>query len=497
MRCASYIRVSTDKEEQKTSIVNQKNIFINYIKDNNWTLHDFYIDVETGTTGNREHLQRLIQDAKQKKFDVIIAKELSRLARNGSLSYQIRDIAQQNQIGIITLDGAINSINGDVSKYGLYTWLYEEESQRTSERVKSSLKARASKGLFKGSIPPYGYYVINGALYLRDDQTPEIVRWIFKEYTSGRGFDAIAKELYVRNVPSPSVIANKKNASPKWHGGGVRSILENPHYTGNLVQQRETTVSVTSKTRIKNPNNKLIIVKGTHEPIISEESFQLVQDLIVSRAQKRTSANKHLFSSILTCNDCSASMHYKYNRKGYICGNYVKYTKKMCTHHAIKEEKILETILQDITKCRELILNDGTFEKIKEINQKEKIRVSKKLSSVKNKIEVVNNKKSKLLTLLMEETISKADYQINISKLEHEIELIKYEETQLLYLMERRDTIEEFDNLKTLLNEISCSSDLTNFTINKLIKHIRVKENGTPLIEYRYKTLNYLEELFN
>ncbi|WP_216830798.1 recombinase family protein [Alkalihalobacterium elongatum] len=85
MRCAAYIRVSTDKEEQKPSIQNQKNLFVNYIKEQSWTIHDFYIDIESGTTAKRDNLQKLIEDAKKRKFDVIIAKELSRLARNGSL----------------------------------------------------------------------------------------------------------------------------------------------------------------------------------------------------------------------------------------------------------------------------------------------------------------------------------------------------------------------------------------------------------------------------
>ncbi|WP_162595967.1 recombinase family protein [Bacillus sp. CGMCC 1.16541] len=497
MRCASYIRVSTDKEEQKSSIANQKNIFINYIQENNWSLHDFYIDVETGTTGNRENLQRLIQDAKNKNFDVIIAKELSRLARNGSLSYQIRDIAQQNRIGIITLDGAINSINGDVSKYGLYTWLYEEESQRTSERVKSSLKARAAKGLFKGAHPPYGYEIHNGKLFLRDDRSPEVVKWIYEQYISGRGFDAIAKELYVKGVTSPSTLAEKKNSSPKWHGSSVRFILENPHYTGNLVQQRETTLSVTNKVRVINPKEQMIIVPNTHEPLISEATFDLVQDLIRSRAKKRISSCKHLFSGIITCNDCGTAMHYKYNRKGYICGRYVKLSKKACTHHAVKETSIIEKILTDTKQCGELILNSDTSQRLLEINQREYKRLLKKLTTVKSKIESVQVRKSKLLTLLMEETISKLDYQHAVSSLDKEINALKTDEAHLQYILDKKDDIEEIENLKALLREISTASDITNLTVNKLIKSIRVKENGTPLIEYRFQTLNHLGEFLS
>lgn len=139
MRCAVYIRVSTDKEEQKQSLENQKNMFYQIIEDRDWEVYKFYVDVESGTTDKRENLQCLIEDAEQRKFDVILAKELSRLARNGGLSYRIRDIAEQNRIHIITSDGAINTLEGNANMFGLYAWMYEQESQRTSTRIKAAL----------------------------------------------------------------------------------------------------------------------------------------------------------------------------------------------------------------------------------------------------------------------------------------------------------------------------------------------------------------------
>jgi site-specific DNA recombinase len=70
------------------------------------------------------------------------------------LSYEIRDIAEQHRVHIITLDNAINTLDGNGQMFGIYAWLYEQESQRTSERVKIALKSRAQKGLFRGSKHP-------------------------------------------------------------------------------------------------------------------------------------------------------------------------------------------------------------------------------------------------------------------------------------------------------------------------------------------------------
>lgn len=127
----------------------------------------------------------------------------------------------------------------------------EQESQNTSKRVKETLKTRAKKGLFKGSNPPYGYEVEKGKLYIRKDETPEIVQRIYKEYLEGSGRESIARRLYNEGVKTPTDVAGKKNASDKWYDSTIKLILTNPHYVGDLVQERTTTVSVTSKKQKK------------------------------------------------------------------------------------------------------------------------------------------------------------------------------------------------------------------------------------------------------
>lgn len=130
MKCAIYVRMSKDCGEQKASLQNQQDLFKKYIVERNWEIYDFYIDVQSGSKlKQRRNLQRLINDANNKKFDIILAKELSRLARNGKQTYEIRDIAEKNGIDIITLDGAIDTLSGDIGKFGLYTWWSYGESR--------------------------------------------------------------------------------------------------------------------------------------------------------------------------------------------------------------------------------------------------------------------------------------------------------------------------------------------------------------------------------
>lgn len=157
MKIAGYIRASTNNEGQKESPENQKHMILNYIKENHYDLHKFYIDVQTGTTDNHEGLKKLIQDAENKEFDIIVAKELSRLGRNMELLYQLRRVADNKGIRLITLDGKVDI--QDFSKqamFGLYAWIYESESQRISDRIKSVYQMKYKSGKFTGSIAPYG-----------------------------------------------------------------------------------------------------------------------------------------------------------------------------------------------------------------------------------------------------------------------------------------------------------------------------------------------------
>ena len=89
-----------------------------------------------------------------RKFDIIMAKELSRLARNSELAHKTEHIAEENNIDIVTLDNAINTIDGYFELFRFRAWLYEQESERTSQRIKHTFKTKANNGLITGEHTP-------------------------------------------------------------------------------------------------------------------------------------------------------------------------------------------------------------------------------------------------------------------------------------------------------------------------------------------------------
>ncbi|MBN6187773.1 recombinase family protein [Aneurinibacillus sp. BA2021] len=488
MRCAVYVRVSTDSEEQKQSLEHQKSLFYNFIHEMGWELYDIYVDVETGTTAKRKGFNRMIQDAEARKFDCILAKELSRLARNAELAYKIKRILQAHKIHLVTLDQAINTLEDNMDKFGLYAWLYEEESQRISRRVRIGLKESSKAGNFKGSTPPYGYYVVNKRLIPRSDGTVQAVQLIFNLYIQGKGFDAIAKELNARKYPTPAQLAGKKNAGLFWNGSSVQVILKNPHYTGDLVQGRTTTRSVTDRVRETVEESELIVVQGTHEPLVSHQDFKTVQEIMRNRYIERPRAKKHLFTNVAYCADCGSSMWYMYAGKRYVCSRYRRHGKHICASHSVKEQYLKDLILQDIREITNGILRNGeVIGRVKNHVTKSQRKRDKEIAGKEKEIAEIKEENRNLIRLLAQGIIQQAEYRsvaqentIKINRLEREVlEAKKANDKQKNQQIELQKIVKQVENILEF-------EELTEGLLHRLVERIEVDEFRNVKVYYRF-----------
>ncbi|MFJ7727315.1 recombinase family protein [Neobacillus sp. NPDC097160] len=369
---------------------------------------------------------------------------------------------------------------------GLYAWMYEQESQNTSNRVKETLRTRAKKGLYKGSNAPYGYEVQEGKLVIKDDNTPNIVRRISQEYLSGSGRDSIAKRLYNEGIPTPDDVAGKKNASDKWNDSTIRLILTNPHYVGDLVQNRSTTVSVTSKKRKKVESEKQIIVRDAHIAIIPRDMFDAVQQQMKIRTKYITAPKKHLFTNILFCKDCGTGMWYRSNREGYICGSYARHGKKACSNHLIKENLLKDTVLTDIQKLVKQIDKKQYLNKLEAQSKKSKQNIQKRLEKLDKKLEIIKGRKRKYINMLAEEIITQEEYRENIEANNTEINELVEKKNNLLTAMESEQTADSIEKLKQELLQFLNFDELTPEILHRFINRIEVKDDRTPFIHYRF-----------
>ena len=486
MKCAVYIRVSTDKEEQKESLISQKEMAFDYIKNKGWTLFDVYTDVATGTNSNRPQYQRLIKDAEEQKYDVILTKELSRLARNGATCYQLRDLIEQKGIELTTIDGLIGIGHQGKYMFGILTAIFEQESRTMSGRIKSVYKAKAKNGEFLSSTAPLGYEKKDKKLFVRDDETPDIVRRIFREYISGSGHDAIARGLYNEGIPTPSFYADKSNKTDVWHGSTVRGILTNPNYTGAVSNQKYVTTSLSTKTRKQMDPSDWIIIEDVHDPIISKAQFQLVQKLMLERKKIKPQAQSHLFSNLLFCADCGRGMHFKKNSKGYVCGNFNKHGSKRCSNHRVRELDLIQTIQGELCSLtNSLNFKDIEGELIKKIERTKKKKL-KTYPVLEKKLANIVKQKNKATAFFLNEQISQDTYNDFIASLEIEERNLQIE---ISSLKESNDLQFEIDIIKELKSNLVSKlkiEEITSETLNYFISKIEIKADGSPRIHYRF-----------
>lgn len=307
-RIAIYCRVSTDQRDQVNSLHSQQVYFENYIKNkSNWVLTQTYVDQGISGTSikNRKAFTQMLIDAQLGEFDYLITKEISRFARNtlDSIFYTRR--LKEYGVGVIFANDNINTLEPDAElRLAIMSSIAQEESRRTSQRVKWGQKRRMEQGVVFG-CSMLGYDVKDGSVNI-NEKGAEIVKIIFEKYVNERkGVYIIAKELY--NLGIPTYKGNRE-----WSPSVLLKILKNEKYMGDLCQKKTYTEDYLNHARKENKGEEeKIYIKNHHKAIISRELFIKAQKEIKSR--KYTSSNptslRYALSGKIKCGSCT---------KGYI-----------------------------------------------------------------------------------------------------------------------------------------------------------------------------------
>ena len=381
-----YCRLSNDDERdgESVSIENQKLLLQSYVRQMGWNEVDVYIDDGyTGTNFNRPGVQRLIEDAKAKRINLILVKDLSRFGRNYIEIGQYTDYLFPS-IGcrFVALNNGVDteSNNGSTDVMCFLNLFNEFYSRDTSKKVKAVKRACAENGKFMGTYPAYGYKRDNEDKHhlVIDEDTAPIVRRIFSMRATGMGFTGIAAQLNEEGIPSPGMLyyqrrgkADPRRVNHKWAGETVKHLIRNEVYIGNMVQGKTGTVSYKNKKLISKPEDEWIRVEGTHEPIISQEIWDTVQSIDQKRVRKNAASDgiRSVFTGLVYCAECGFKMRnhtekftYKDGSPGryssFICGNYARSGKSACTIHTIYENVLEQIVLEDIREKARFAAHD-------------------------------------------------------------------------------------------------------------------------------------------
>ena len=363
-KVAAYLRLSKEEfsnEKESNSITNQKIIINNYLKEHNeYKLVDYYIDDGySGTNFDRPEFQRMLEDIKNKKIDVIIIKDLSRLGRNYiETGNFIEVIFPAMGVSVMSVDEncEINSSDYYGDDYlplkNLFNDMYAKD---ISKKVRSSLIVKKYNGEFTGKLAPYGYIKDpkDKHKFLIDKNISHIIKKIFDMILDGKSRRQVADFLNDNDILTPSEYLNINTNEgismvKKWNPEMVNTILKNENYTGTLFQGKRRKLNYRVNKQIRLDKENWIITPNHHEAIISKEKFDKVQDILnnyVTRTNRK--GNLDTLSGFLKCGDCKGQMHLKKgkNKSYYYCTNYFN---KKCTSHSIEKTKLEEMILEKL-----------------------------------------------------------------------------------------------------------------------------------------------------
>ncbi len=277
-KVAIYARVSTEHEAQLSALENQVQYYDDLIdRHPDWVLYRRYIDEGiTGTSiSKRKNFVRMMEDAKDGHFDLIVTREVSRFARNTVDTLQQTRLLKRMGIEVYFTEDGIWTMNDEDGELRLtiMATLAQNESKKTSMRVKAGQMVSFQNGVVYGTGNVLGYDKV-GPEYVINEAQAKTVRKIFDMYLAGNGSQKIKKQL----EKDGDLTAMGKSL---WHYATISHILKNRLYCGELEYRKEYVPDYLEQKRAKN-NGELdrIIVEGKHQPIVTKEEFEKVQKLI-------------------------------------------------------------------------------------------------------------------------------------------------------------------------------------------------------------------------
>ena len=341
-RVAAYARVSSETELQCDSLSAQVDYYEKYIKNHTgWELVEIYADKGiSGTQDNRPQFQRMLEDCRNGKIDLIVTKAVSRFARNTITLVETMRELKALGIDIYFETERLHSMSesGDLM-IRLLGLMAEDYSRSLSENVKWGIQKRYESGRAHGGFRILGYCWENNRPIIIPEEA-KIVQQIYTDYLSGMTAVSIAKKLNMQGVKTITGI--------NWKDQAVRKILRKEKYMGDMLLQKTYTENYrTHKEIINKGQRRQYYVENSHEAIISKKEFQAVQKEFAWRRRHKAGTERpysYLFSGLITCAECGQSFYRHSKLKGsknerpiWSCSTYETRGRAACNMRQIRD----------------------------------------------------------------------------------------------------------------------------------------------------------------
>ena len=509
-----YLRLSREDERlgESSSISNQRDLLLKYIKDNNLMFAGEYVDDGiSGTTFDRKGFNQMIKDCENKKINMIITKDTSRLGRDHiEFGFYVERYFPEHGIRYVAvndgIDTAVNSSANDMLVFkSAFNDMYVKD---ISNKLRSSLNIKKSNGQFVGTYAPYGYKKDsdNKHKLVIDEEAAFVVRRIFKMFAQGNSLSKICDTLTSEGVPTPSMYKNMNIGQVGYHYGvwstrTVGDILKNPTYIGNLAQCRQKKINYKSKKRVHNKPQDWVIKENAVDPIVDEATFNLI-----NRGKRSSMTDSLLLRGLIFCKDCNHSIGFRVQKQetkkhGIVtrvygnCNYWAKRKKQnVCTPHSVKYDAIEAIVLDNLRGMCKKYLNENNLENILKNTgklKKKKENLKHEILRIENNIEKIGKKMDACYDDKLEGNITldmfKRIYNnltLEIKELEKQKEAIK----KSLSDMENNNTLESNYYMRKIKEFLEMKNPARAFIVS-LIDRIEIDENKNIDIYYKFRLI--------
>ncbi|MGI6176250.1 MAG: recombinase family protein [Christensenellales bacterium] len=344
-RVAAYARVSSGKDAMLHSLSAQVSYYSDYIqRHGEWEYIGVYADEAfTGTKDDRPEFQRLINDCRNGKTDMVITKSIARFARNTVTMLEIVRELKLLGIDVFFEKENIHSLSGDGELMLTILASYaQEESRSVSENCKWRIRKRFAQGELVSLRFMFGYRIEKGEVEV-DPETADIVRMIFEDYIGGMGGSLIARKLREMGVPALR--------GGTWNAERVVAIIKNEKYTGNALLQKKYVADHLTKKEVWNKGRlPQYYAEDTHPAIINMETFEMAQEIMERRRnhfknKKGVTPKSYPFTGKIVCEGCGKNYKRKVagDKPYWQCSTFLQEGKDYCPAKQIPED-ILHTV---------------------------------------------------------------------------------------------------------------------------------------------------------
>ena len=365
---ALYCRLSQDDmlQGESNSITNQKAILKKYAEDNDFSNPVFYVDDGvSGTTFERDGFKSMMADVEAGKVGTIITKDLSRLGRDYLKTGEyIEIIFPDHDVRYIAINDGVDTLKSENELMAFKNIFNDWYARDTSKKIRAVFKAKGQSGK-PLSLPIYGYKKSEADknMWLVDDEAAEVVCRIFKLCIEGYGPAQIARILTQEGISTPTAYAlsqgrdngHKDAKLHRWSGKTISHILDRPEYIGHTVNFRTHKKSYINKKTVRNPQEEWLIFENTHEPIVTQQEFDLVQELRKNKRRPTKHEEVNPFSGMVYCADCGKKMYLcratslTADQEHLKCSTYSS-DKDACSAHFIRTVVLNEIVLNELNK---------------------------------------------------------------------------------------------------------------------------------------------------